>query len=99
MFKTRAILASCIRNFWPIQHLDYLSVTAIAHAESGMLHITTDPGDAQIFINGQRKGNSPSLEGQSFAVKLPQGEYTAEARKSDGKDYYGKKSVGVTGCI
>jgi len=32
----------------------------LAHAEPGMLRITTDPGDAQIFINGQRKGNSPS---------------------------------------
>jgi Protein of unknown function (DUF1566) len=59
------------------------------------VRITTDPGDAQIFINGQRKGNSPSQEGQSFAIKLPQGEYTVEARKSDGKDYYGKKSVYV----
>ncbi len=28
-------------------------------------------------------------------MKLPQGEYTVEARKSDGKDYYGKKSVYV----
>jgi Protein of unknown function (DUF1566) len=53
------------------------------------------PGDAQIFVNGQRKGNSPSQEGQTFAVRLPQGDYTVEARKSDGKDYYGKKSVYV----
>lgn len=72
-----------------------ISLTSIAHADLGMLRITTDPGDAQVFINGQRKGNSPSQEGQSFAVKLPQGEYTVEARKSDGKDYYGKKSVYV----
>jgi Protein of unknown function (DUF1566) len=67
----------------------------LAQAEPGMLRITTSPGDAQIFINGQRKGNSPSQEGQTFAVKVPQGDYTVEARKSDGKDYYGKKSVFV----
>ena len=71
------------------------SLTSLAHAEPGMLRITTSPGDAQIFVNGQRKGNSPSQEGQTFAVRLPQGEYTVEARKSDGKDYYGKKSVYV----
>ena len=70
-------------------------LVTVAHATPGMLRITTDPGDAQIFVNGQRKGNSPSQEGQTFAVRLPQGEYTVEARKSDGKDYYGKKSVFV----
>jgi hypothetical protein len=75
--------------------LALFSLATLAHADMGMLRITTDPGDAQIFINGQRKGNSPSQEGQSFAVKLSQGEYTVEARKSDGKDYYGKKSVYV----
>ncbi len=71
------------------------ALATVAHAAPGMLRITTSPGDAQIFINGQRKGNSPSQEGQTFAVRLPQGEYTVEARKSDGKDYYGKKSVFV----
>lgn len=65
-------------------------------AEPGMLRITTSPGDAQIFVNGERKGNSPSQEGQNFAVRLPQGDYTVEARKSDDKDYYGKKSVFVS---
>jgi hypothetical protein len=72
-----------------------LTLASLAHAEPGMLRITTSPGDAQIFVNGQRKGNSPSQEGQTFAVRLPQGDYTVEARKSDGKDYYGKKSVYV----
>lgn len=75
--------------------LALLAVATLAQAEPGMLRITTSPGDAQIFVNGQRKGNSPSQEGQTFALKLPQGDYTVEARKSDGKDYYGKKSVYV----
>jgi hypothetical protein len=72
--------------------LAVISLVTIAQADQGMLRITTDTGGAQIFINGQRKGNSPSQEGQSFAVKLPQGDYTLEARKSDGKDYYGRKA-------
>jgi Protein of unknown function (DUF1566) len=76
--------------------LAFAIFATLAQAEPGMLRITTSPGDAQIFVNGQRKGNSPSQEGQTFALKLPQGDYTVEARKSDGKDYYfGKKSVFV----
>lgn len=75
--------------------LAFAIFATLAHGEPGMLRITTSPGDAQIFINGQRKGNSPSQEGQTFALKLPQGDYTVEARKSDGTDYYGKKSVYV----
>jgi formylglycine-generating enzyme required for sulfatase activity len=68
-----------------------------AHADQGMLRIATKPGDAQIFINGQRKGNSPSEEGQNFAIKLKAGEYTIEAVKPDGpSEKYGKKSVFVS---
>jgi hypothetical protein len=74
--------------------LAFAIFATLAQAEPGMLRITTSPGDAQIFVNGQRKGNSPSQEGQTFAVRLPQGDYTVEARKSDG-NYYGKKSVYV----
>lgn len=47
--------------------------------QSGMLRITTEPGGAQVFINGQRKGNSPTEPGQSFAIKLEEGSYTIEA--------------------
>ncbi len=55
--------------------------------QSGMLRIGTEPGGAQIFINGQRKGTSPTEPGQSFAVKLGEGSYTIEAKKSDGEEY------------
>jgi hypothetical protein len=72
------------------------TAATLAAADPGMLRIATEPGDAQIFINGQRKGNSPEQEGQTFAVKLPQGDYTVEAKKSDGSDYYAKKSVYVS---
>jgi hypothetical protein len=80
----------------PLIALALAALATMAAADPGMLRITTSPGDAQIFINGQRKGNSPSQEGQTFAVKLPQGQYTVEARKSDGSDYYAKKSVYVS---
>jgi formylglycine-generating enzyme required for sulfatase activity len=62
-----------------------------------MLRIVTEPGDAQIFINGKRKGNSPSEAGQSFAIKLEEGEYRVHAVKSDGgpKEQYGDKTIFV----
>ncbi|SEI38655.1 Protein of unknown function [Allopseudospirillum japonicum] len=61
--------------------------------QSGMLRITTKSGDAKIFINGQRKGNSPSQAGQTFAIKLGEGSYVIEARKADGEqhEFIGKR--------
>lgn len=47
-----------------------------AFAGKGMLTITTDPGGAKIYINGKHKGISPKEKGQSFAVKLDEGEYS-----------------------
>jgi formylglycine-generating enzyme required for sulfatase activity len=65
--------------------------------EKGMLRIVTEPGDAQIFINGKRKGNSPAEAGQSFAIKLDEGEYRVQALQSDGgpKEHYAEKTVFV----
>jgi formylglycine-generating enzyme required for sulfatase activity len=73
-----------------------LALFHAAWAEPGMLRIATKPGDAQIFINGQRKGNSPSEEGQNFAIKLRSGEYTVEAIKPQGPtELFGKKTIFV----
>lgn len=68
---------------------------ASAHADKGMLRIVTEPGDAQIFINGKRKGNSPAEAGQSFAIKLDEGEYRVQVIKpeSETNEYYGEKQV------
>jgi formylglycine-generating enzyme required for sulfatase activity len=52
--------------------------SAYAH-EKGILSIVTEPGDAQLFINGKRKGNSPREAKQSFTIKLDEGEYRIEA--------------------
>lgn len=67
---------------------------AEVNQSSGMLRIATEPGDAQIFINGQRKGNSPSEAGQTFAIKLGEASYTVEAIKlgSGPDEFYGKKT-------
>lgn len=55
--------------------------------DPGVLRIVTEPGDAQIFIDGKRKGNSPSEAGQSFAIKLDEGSHVVEAVKPDGVEY------------
>lgn len=56
-----------------------LLLAPAAYAGKGMLTITTDPGGAKIYINGKRKGTSPKEKGQSFAIKLDEGEYTVTA--------------------
>nr|WP_321467294.1 formylglycine-generating enzyme family protein [uncultured Desulfobulbus sp.] len=74
-----------------------LLLAASAYADKGMLRIVTEPGDAQIFINGKRKGNSPSEKGQSFAIKLDKGEYQIEALipTQGPKERFGGKTVVV----
>lgn len=46
----------------------------------GTLKITTSPSDAEIYINGERMGNSPAKKGQPFEVEIAEGEYTVEAK-------------------
>ncbi|NVK75381.1 MAG: PEGA domain-containing protein [Oceanospirillaceae bacterium] len=67
--------------------------------KKGILRISTAPGNAKIFIDGKRKGNSPSEIGMSFSIELNEGEYSVLAIKPDGEhyEYKGeKKDVFVT---
>ena len=68
------------------------TLSAAQAAEKGTVKIVTEPGEAQITVNGERKGTSPADVGQTFAIKLDQGDYTIEASK-DGKSE--KKQVFV----
>ena len=65
--------------------------------DTGMLRIATDPGDAQIFIDGKRKGNSPTEPGQYFVIKLADGDHVVQAIKpgTDINEHYGEKKVFV----
>ena len=68
-------------------------------ADKGILQISTTPGDAKIYIDGKRKGNSPSDSEQAFIIQLKEGEYLVEARiemESDGQfkfENYAQKSI------
>jgi len=51
----------------------------------GTLRVVTLPGDAALFIDGARKGSSPASRGESFMIRLPEGDYLVRAVK-DGFD-------------
>ena len=70
-----------LRCLLPVSAAAFLLLPSSAQAEKGMLRIVTEPGDAQIMIDGKLKGNSPSEVGQSFAIKLDEGEYMVQAVK------------------
>lgn len=53
--------------------------------EPGVLRVTTQPGGAEVTINGQHYGTTPAQSGESLEVKLPTGSYSVEAfRRGDG---------------
>ncbi|TAN58880.1 MAG: formylglycine-generating enzyme family protein [Rhodospirillales bacterium] len=84
----------CIRGLVLILSLfGMLGASAAQAGDPGVLRIVTEPGDAQIFIDGKRKGNSPSEAGQSFAIKLDEGRHVVEAVKPDGstQELYAKR--------
>lgn len=50
-----------------------------ALADKGALVITSEPGGAKVFIDGQRKGTTPMQRGQNFMLKIEEGEYRVRA--------------------
>jgi formylglycine-generating enzyme required for sulfatase activity len=62
-----------------------LPSAATASDATGAVRIFTIPGDAQLFVDGERKGHSPSTAQESFLIHLPPGEYRIGARR-DGFD-------------
>lgn len=61
------------------------------YMDSGVVQIVTDPGGAQVFINGERKGNSTAREHEGLILRLPEGTYIVTAKKEDeeGYEYFG----------
>ncbi len=50
-----------------------------ANAEAGMMRIATEPGGAELHINGEHYGRTPDQPGESLSIRLPAGIYTVEA--------------------
>ncbi|MCG6985639.1 MAG: SUMF1/EgtB/PvdO family nonheme iron enzyme [Thiocapsa sp.] len=59
-----------------------LSGTAAAADDAAVVRIFTIPGDAQVFVDGERKGSSPASAEETFLIRLPPGEYRIGARKN-----------------
>jgi len=59
--------------------------------------LITQPGDANIYVNGEHKGNSSKGARQSLNMMLPIGKYIIEAIKASGEseEYYGIKETTV----
>ncbi|WP_295390910.1 SUMF1/EgtB/PvdO family nonheme iron enzyme [uncultured Thiodictyon sp.] len=55
-----------------------------ALAEKGLLEVTSSPGGAKIYLDGQRKGNTPKQPGKALVLELDEGEYRLEARIDNG---------------
>lgn len=47
-----------------------------------VLGIFTVPGDASLYVDGQRKGSSPAARGETFVIRLPEGEHRVRAEKA-----------------
>jgi formylglycine-generating enzyme required for sulfatase activity len=60
-----------------------LSSAAVTAAEgTGAVRIFTVPGDAELSVDGARKGNSPATAQESFLMRLPAGEHRVRAAKA-----------------
>lgn len=86
-----------VRLFLFLLAISSVFISPANAADKGTIKVVTDPGDAKVYINGKRKGNSPAEKGQTFALKLPEGEYQVEAVKATGgpEEYYGQKEIFV----
>ena len=76
-----------------------IAAPAVLAADKGTVKVVTEPGDAKVYVDGKRKGSTPSEKGQTFAMKLVEGEYVIEAVKPTGgpQEWHGSKKVFVGG--
>jgi len=89
--KTRTILTAAL--------LLAIAAPPVLAADKGTVKVVTEPGDAKVYVDGKRKGSTPSEKGQTFAMKLVEGEYVIEAVKPTGgpQEWHGSKEVFVGG--
>lgn len=80
--------------------LSVLSGCSLTTDKMGSLSISSKPGQADIYVNGKLKGNTPKKKGDNFILSLPEGSYKVEIIKpfKRGSDeYYSSESVVVKG--
>ena len=68
-----------------------------ALAQQGVVSITSEPRGLPVFVNGVRRGNTPTAEGSKFRIQLKPGEYKVEVREVKGDEQcVGSESVFVS---
>lgn len=67
--------------------------------KDGVIKVSTEPRDANIYINGELVGRSLSRPGEYLTLNLSQGQYKISAIKAinEGKEFYVDKTVAVLG--
>lgn len=70
-----------MRRFQTLLCLTPLLVATTASAELGMVGVVTVPGEAQVYINGEHKGDTLTTATENFAIQLEEGEYRIGAKK------------------
>jgi formylglycine-generating enzyme required for sulfatase activity len=55
-------------------------------AAQGMVIISSNPRGMPVYVNGVRKGVTPTSENSRFRVQLKAGEYTVEVRETKGRE-------------
>jgi formylglycine-generating enzyme required for sulfatase activity len=74
------ILGFCLLPILPVA-----SAVAEKSGGKGTVQIYTLPGEAELYVDGQRKGSSPASGDESLLLRLPEGEHAIRA-VTDGFD-------------
>lgn len=80
-----ALLAACDRGSGP----------SAGVAEPGVIRIATEPGDAQIALDGRPQGRTPAGAGEALALRMPDGRYLVRAQKDadESSEYFGELEI------
>ena len=70
-----------MKKLTPFITIVFIVLLVGCSGEPGQLEITSEPGGAKIYINGEFKGTTPDRGGVSFKVKLKPGEYIVKLHK------------------
>ena len=64
------------------------------------LSISSQPGEADIYIDGKLKGITPSRKGEALTISLPEGDYKLDSIKPTNRgenEFYSSQLVSVSG--
>ena len=87
--KISLFLLACIALYF---------VARFAFAGSGILELDSQPGGADVFVDGKMKGVTPEMQGQKLTMELSEGEHEVVFKK-EGVGFIKKQVFMATGVI